>query len=478
MNHRHAVPAASGWASTIALLLGLSGCAAPSGPLSLSLTELGSEVQQDAGSKTDNLTHRRSINITGLGAADVIGGISVNPDPPLFNVRSLLSQASLPDQLALRFVPGGCSRVLVTNFSKPEDDAKLQEAVLTLRDSLQVQSTLAVQALRLQAESELAERILANFSAAVAAAGAASSASATLPPQDRDQRAALLNAWAVLSQRPAASDTAGWQKTVATIAGEQSEVSAKLVAAKAQANAARRMPGIVVTHWEYAARKEGGLQALGIGASASKSQTREGFAVLGGLKVMSLKAGDDLLAHLQEVAGGADSKGVLDLIPLDRRYTTTYQLLAKHVAWSDAGSVDQQAQLSLQLKQIVDVIKGLPGGALADLGGTLAALDVQVQVSSASHLEALNQGALSSPATIDPIPFSFLAVDYRPSIAKMHEVRKDHLVIVSMRSSLEAMGEGLRSKNDGRFKNACDYQKELKASMPASAPTSVSAKRS
>jgi hypothetical protein len=463
MNHRHAVPAASGWASTIALLLGLSGCAAPSGPLSLSLTELGSEVQQDAGSKTDNLTHRRSINITGLGAADVIGGISVNPDPPLFNVRSLLSQASLPDQLALRFVPGGCSRVLVTNFSKPEDDAKLQEAVLTLR---------------LQAESELAERILANFSAAVAAAGAASSASATLPPQDRDQRAALLNAWAVLSQRPAASDTAGWQKTVATIAGEQSEVSAKLVAAKAQANAARRMPGIVVTHWEYAARKEGGLQALGIGASASKSQTREGFAVLGGLKVMSLKAGDDLLAHLQEVAGGADSKGVLDLIPLDRRYTTTYQLLAKHVAWSDAGSVDQQAQLSLQLKQIVDVIKGLPGGALADLGGTLAALDVQVQVSSASHLEALNQGALSSPATIDPIPFSFLAVDYRPSIAKMHEVRKDHLVIVSMRSSLEAMGEGLRSKNDGRFKNACDYQKELKASMPASAPTSVSAKRS
>ena len=60
----------------------------------------------------------------------------------------------------------------------------------------------------------------------------------------------------------------------------------------------------------------------------------------------------------------------------------------------------------------------------------------------------------------------------------MHEVRKDHLVIVSMRSSLEAMGEGLRSKNDGRFKNACEYQKELKASMPASAPASVSAKRS
>ncbi|OYU98709.1 MAG: hypothetical protein CFE45_15455, partial [Burkholderiales bacterium PBB5] len=137
--------------------------------MSLSLNELGSEVRVDAGSLFGALSHRRAHNITGMGADDSIGALTVDPDPPLlFAIPSLFSKPSLPDQLALRLSPG-CSEVLVQDLA---GSSEVQAAdVLALRDGMQALEAAAFPLFRQQALQAVVSGVLGLLPAEAASTG-------------------------------------------------------------------------------------------------------------------------------------------------------------------------------------------------------------------------------------------------------------------------------------------------------------------
>ena len=442
----------------------LAGCASPSGPMALSLTELGSEVQEDGGSWVNNLRHRRSMNVTGLGAADVIGMTSMDPDPPLMSLQWPFKRSHLPDQLALRFVPRACSQVVSQTLALKGDDGS---TVATLRDGLQTLVDLKVRVLELSAEQTLALALRDSFPA---------DGKEVTDSQALDARKALLTAWSAMSPRAPAGDRAGWQ-TVADDLGKLADAaSAKVAEANKVVQAARGKPGIVVTTWEYAARQEGGLTALGIGASTSRASTRQGFAVLGDVRVLTLLAGEDLLQRMAAAKAepaASEPISAARFVNAKDRYTTTYQLLAKHVAWSDAGTEDRRAQLSVQLKKVIDAIKPLAGGALTHLKDTLAALDVQISAASAVHVAGQNQGWLSG-ATEDAYDFSFLPSGFKDSLDAYRKHSKGYLRIVSLRSSLDAMATSVAG-SDGVTSNLKLRNTQSDTRCNPTYPTAVSA---
>ena len=432
----------------VSMFAWIGGCAAPAGPLSLSISELGSEVQEDAGSFTSRISHRRSHNITGLGSADMVGMLSADPDPPvLFRWPTLFSRPNLPDQMAPRIKPQ-CSKVVVRDL--PMAQGKGMAEVLTLRDSLQMLQAAEFQRLRLSAEAALVGEIVNTFDAskgATPAADAASAAAADARTQGVEQRrVALTDAWRKLSgTTDTPADAAAWKEQLKALGERIGEAQAKVAAEAARFRGARQEQGVIVARWEYEASKRSGLEAIGVSASSRKADARTGFVVLGHPRTLTLVAGDDLVSRACR-AEGANCKGIdpdtrsgIDsMIPARRVYTTMFQLMAQHVAWAESGVVEQQAALALQ---VTEIAKTLSGAGLATIKDKLQALQVEITAGSQSRTSAENLGAVTGSRQWDE-RFTFWNDDaYMRSVTYLRALNGDFFPLSSMRTTLDAYAE-------------------------------------
>lgn len=505
---------------TLCALAALAGgCATPAGPLSLSLNELGSEVREDAGSLFGGLSHRRSHNVTGLGASDTVGMLSSDPDPPLlFHWPSLFSRPNLPDQLALR-IDTQCSKVLVRDFSA---EASVTTAdVLGMRNALQEADITTFRLFRFQAELLLVLDIVKGLTAttvpaspvaattatttsttttssattAVAAPAATTSATtaaamSAVPSATTSaatSAAATATSTAVVASSSAAGATTPAVATTASTDAERSAADLKVKAAldgavgawleltgnaqplddldawKARAAAlaklvetarrvrldaeealrqARLKPGIVVARWEYTASSQSGVDAAGVSADSKRSQQRTGFVVLGQPRTLTLVAGDDLAVRACLAKGsscaGIDPNmprrsGVDSLFSPGRLYTTSFQLMAKHLAWSEAGLFSEQTAFGLKLKKLLETLSGASGS----LTGALKALDIEFRTSQDMRASVANMGAISGGSETER-PFTFYNdAQYSRSLSALRDYNNGYLQVSSMRSTLD-----------------------------------------
>lgn len=472
MAHR---PSIRRWLATLAAglagmaaLAGLSGCAGPAGPISLSVSELGSEVQEDAGSLFYGIRHRRSHNVTGLGSTETVGMLSADPDPPLlFRWPSLFTRPTLPDQLSPR-ISSECSRVAVHDL--PMAEGKGMPEVLALRDSLEALHGAEVALQRARAQALLLGEIVASHEAAAATAVPAEAASSAARPEAASsaarpdaaaaQRALLVDAWRRLA--PGAdvpADAAGWKAERDKRAEEIAALQGERERAHSALRAARKEQGLVVARWEYEASRQGALAAVGATASARSASTRAGFVVMGHPRTVTLISGDDLMARACSAKDAkcdgaqADTRtGIDTMIPARRLYTTTFQLLAQHLAWAETGAVEQQAAFKAQLSEIARTLAA-PG--LASLKDKLLALDVEVGYAAASMTSGENLGAVSGSRQWE-VPFTFWDdTGYARSVAYLRALNGRFLRVSSMRSTLDAYASRYGGKLPAAVADRC-----------------------
>lgn len=426
------------------------GCATPAGPLSLSLNALGSEVREDAGSLFGGLSHRRAHNVTGLGASDTVGMLSNDPDPPLlFHWPSLFSRPNLPDQLALR-IDTQCSKVLVRDFS-PLANVSTAD-VLSMRNALQEADITTFRLLRFKAERLLVADIIKGLVATTKPDGPAP-ATTTPAATDTDRSAAALRAKAALDSTVDAwleltgnaqplDDLDAWKARDAALGALVATASAVRDKAEEALRQARQKPGIVVARWEYTASSQNGVDAVGVSVETKRSQQRTGFVVLGQPRTLTLVAGDDLAvrACLAKGASCADipddmprRSGIDSLFSPRRLYTTSFQLMAKHLAWSEAGLFSEQTAFGLKLKKLLETLSAASGS----LTGALKALDIEFRTSQEMRASVANMGAISGGSETER-PFTFYNdAQYSRSLSALRSHNNGYLQVSSMRSTLD-----------------------------------------
>lgn len=426
-----------------------AGCAtnAP-GPLSLSLTELGSEVRVDGGSFWRDLQHRRSHNVTGLGAADAVGMLSTDPDPPAMNWPFSFARESLPDQLALRLSPA-CSRVVFRDTGV--DREVTAEDVLQLRDGLQ-----RVQAAALELGRARLHKLLVDEGQSLDTRLRGTDLGAGVREKLQKEQA-VVNA-AIAEFAAAAADEAGWQALLASQAALLAAAQKAFETQREQFERVAAKPGLVIARWEYAAHKERSFAVPGLATSGSSNTQRNGYVVLGQPRTVTLLAGDDLATRVCKVhgancgsaagAGAAPARtGIDSLFSSKDLYTTTFQLLARHVAWTDAATVQQQAALGLKLKALAESLTKI-SGASGGLLGKLSAVDIDIGYADRVAVGGENLGALGG-ALENSLAFTFDDdVAYAQSVEAVRELNKRHFPIASMRTTLDAFAYNSNARLD------------------------------
>lgn len=432
-------------------VLALAACSSPRiGPLSLSITEMGSEMQEDAGSLFHGIRHRRAHNVTGLAPTDTVGQISLDPDPPLvFRWPTLFSRTHLPDQLAPRLSPT-CSKVVVRDLpmrpgtARRTDDAADLDAVLALRDALSRFAAAELPLREAQVQAVLAQRIVALESAAAQppaeAASAAGGATPTTPRRQADQAQleVLLRAWQRFAAGlPAPTDLDGWKAQAQEAARRAAAANQSAQDARNAVNRARSQPGLVVARWSYTSDEQRRLGLAGIAASSQQASQRTGFVVLGHPRTVTLMVGSDLIAGACSAASSTGScEPESQLSKPGSQYTTTYQLLAEHVAWDESGSEERLAAFAVQVDEL---IKGLAAVDTGSLGGIVGALKITLEGAAQSMASAENTGALSG-AEQREFAFSFGSrADHDASLRFQRELNGAYSVVASMRTTLRQL---------------------------------------
>lgn len=421
------------------LLVGaaLAGCASRPKALSVSITELGTESRMDAGSWTGELRHRQSYNIAGTGAIDMIGMMSSDPDPsPLPDMwKSWFRQELLPDQLALRLTPG-CSRVYIRDF-QAADQVPTARDVVDVRDGLQNVQAKVVELVGAETNLQLLGMLASTRSQIEGAE----------PGNDKkklEQHRDALNEW--LSG--AGYEGIGQQNDLSDITRAATVRAAKLKDDLAQAELdfakVRSKPGIIVARWKISASSDTRADAAGAGFERSSQEDGSGFVVLGAPRVATLAAGDDLVIRACSLAGATCRNrpneapgrlGVETMVPPHRLYVTTYQLLAKHAAWTDARSVRRIQSLAINLNKLIESLTAIQASPV--LITRLKSLQINLVRTTASALDAENMGALSA-GRLKTIEFSFGSeAVLRQSVERIATENQDYLVISSMRSTLD-----------------------------------------
>ncbi|MDH4449707.1 MAG: hypothetical protein QE265_03845 [Rhodoferax sp.] len=438
-------------------MLALGGCANEPRAISLGLSQMGTEEAVDAGSWLGGLQHRRSYNITGLGAVDTLGMVSLNPDPPLFPWPGF-SRARLPDNLALRLSPE-CSMVVSVNYSKDSPGTSIQSEVLTARQALVALQDTQVQLLSLSVRQTLFQ-VLAQSAIAKENAELANTADKAQKVQEYSKLVAAMRLLPDGAELLADAETPAAREKATTVAKANMEMATrKNLDAQAAVERAVNTPGIVISRWAMAKEKVSTFEAADAASVKNAgSDQQDGFLILGNPRVDTLVVGDDFLwrackaetANCKQIVSGEkiDSQikvsrtGIDSITKPARQFITTYQLLAQSWGWTEDRSLQRIKQLSLNVGSLIAALEPLVAH-IASVGDTMAGLKqlkVQVESTHSLAMSATNAGYMApNPSSIDIRPFSFATdADHNESVRRELRMQNGYGRLISMRTTLDS----------------------------------------
>ena len=404
---------------------GLIGCASGLSPVAITLTDLGTASRTEH--SMTGLRVMRAVSVTGLGPNEVVGSISVDPDPPnaVVDFPSPFASKDYPDSLGLRLSPT-CSRLAETTFL----GAVTLDDVTTLRDGAQEVAELVTRKVRVGVE-----RVALSEGAAILA-----------KPLDEARKTEILKSLQVAFPNLALTDASKVSEVLGGVETEfaaiQHELKKKLTALKI----AQQKPGIVVTRWSQEKSRSGTLDAVGAGAQGSKNRVQEGFLVLGSPRVTTLILGSDLVARVERTnpnqtncGPNADCKvEIKNLMRPTRTYTTYYQLSAQHLAWGDDRSGASRLAIQADIGTILTTLD-----PLIKAGSGLSAILRDFQLKAAveiSRVYDFGNSGLTSGAKTTIFPFRFSDHDnYIKSLLAEQARAGSYRPIYSARATLERL---------------------------------------
>ncbi len=353
--------------SSVALmsLLMLSGCASTP-PMTIALTEMGTATRTDKGTRALRLM--RAVNATGLGAEDVVGSYSMDPDPYFFEIPPIIGSDSSPDSLASRIKPG-CSWILETTFGS----TMAQEDVLKVRDKLIELDMAAAKA----AHAEQKRAILSVIQAQLLEMQDADKNSPTLKGQ-------LLNLASGIA--PSAKDPASLDIALKAATNDSDKEKLAFVAQKNKVNISLAKEGILVTNWVRTTKTSANAEITdAVNFGASKEKEVHGYLVMGGLRTATLVVGKDLL--------DAAKTGPLSGVKRQQLFVTQHSVSAKHLSWGESRSGLLVASLQVDVQKLLGIASGLE--TIPGLIQKLKEVPLRVSTSYATNYAAENTGALS-----------------------------------------------------------------------------------
>lgn len=388
-----------------------SGCANLS-PMTISLTDLGTASRSEH--SMAGLKVMRTVNITGLGPNEVVGSISLDPDPNLFDplwfldLPTVMGEKDYPDSLSLRLSPG-CSSVRETKF----DGTVSAEDVATVRDGLQELTKIVSDKIGL----EIKQLILSN-------------SAETLADNTKDNKGLLQ---VLQSQYPTdnLSEVSKVTDTLGIVNAQLGAVQQKINEKRKELDAALKKPGIIVTRWAQERKKSSMLDAFKTAAtfqSSSQSQ-QEGFLVLGSPRVTSLVMGDDFLKAIKDGMGKCCT--MKTLFESQRTYLTYYQLSAKHIAWGETRSGANSKSIQADISKIAGMVQPYLKGT--NLVTALKDLEVKARLDISGAYDYGNNGLLSGGKTESyPIQYGNAA-----TLNEEQDRSNEYLTIYNARGTME-----------------------------------------
>lgn len=353
----------------------LSGCANLS-PIAITLTDLGTASKSEH--SMNGLTVMRTVNITSLGPNEVIGSMSIDPDPSYLNIPNFMATTDYPDSLSFRLSPD-CSRIVETKFAPQVTAAD----VVTVRDSIKELVELVSNKVAL----EIKQVILFNISQ-------------NLADKTRDPKEILR---LLQTQYPAdkLSNESEINDTLKNVNAELEVAQQKIKEKREALKATLDVPGIVVTRWTQERKKKGMFDAFkGFIFQGSSSSQQEGFLVLGNPRVTSLMLGDDAMAEVQKGDGDCGKEGCLKIKTLftaKRTYVTYYQLSAEHIAWGEVRSGVSNKSIQADISKIASTLHPALKGA--NFATILKDLEIKAALETSRAYDYGNSGLLSGGNT-------------------------------------------------------------------------------
>ncbi|WP_143084378.1 hypothetical protein [Nitrosospira briensis] len=343
----------------------------------------------------------RSVNITGLGPHEVVGSISLDPDPAIFGLdRNFLETQDFPDSLSLRLSPG-CSYLMETTFVRnahPDSskdnrsvgstpgsgvyDGVTASDVTTVRDGIQELIELISSKISL----EVKQIMLANVAQ-------------LLEDTTKDHTKLLED---LNKQYPGnnLSDKSAVDKELQSMSEQLKAFQESVKKKRETLKQSLQKPGIIVTRWAKEEKKKGGIDALkAITSRASESKQQEGFLVLGNPRVTSLLVGDDFPDQV-----GMDhrevTKKIRVLFKSDRTYVTYYQLAAQHVAWGEVRSGVSNKAIQADVSKVISTLHPyLKGVNAANFASLINDLQFKAELEISKAYDYGNSGFMSGRNT-------------------------------------------------------------------------------
>jgi hypothetical protein len=397
--------------------------------------------------------------------------LSSDPDPsPFIDLwRSWFRKELLPDQLALRISPG-CSRVYYRDLI-PNAENITQATVVGVRDDLQTVQGLSIDLVAAQIEQQVLSNLIATSETLKKLAAAPNPKDDPSHTSLLEKRQEELAAWLVREGYPAIDAQTDLTALLTAGKARVDTLEKKLGAAEKAFAQKRAEPGIIVARWRLSDKSETEVNSTVGSYEAQRLEGGSGFVVLGAPRVVTLAAGDDLVFRACTIkdanCGRQDPStvvpprtGIDSVFQATRLYVTTYQLLARHVAWTDSRSIRRLQTLALKLDKIAEMFAGQP-----KVLETIKLLQLSVIRTTGSALDAENIGSLSA-GNLRMSPFSFATDDLlEKSISAVLKTNESYLVISSMRSTLD--GHVLRQSGSDTMLPSKQPCNSLPADLPA-----------
>lgn len=402
----------------------LCGCASSVSPIAITLTDLGTASKSEH--SMTGLRVMRSVNITGLGPNEVVGSISVDPDPPnwLVDFPSPFSSKDYPDSLGFRLSPT-CSKVAEMTF---EADVRIED-VTAIRDGLQELAELVTNKLRLEIRVAAFDQALAFLASGASAA----------------ENATYLKALQNTFPEYTLTDEDKIKEARSIVGTTQRAVEKEVDDKQKQLTAALQKPGIVTTRWSVEKKRSATLEAVGAGIQASKTAIQEGFLVLGSPRVVTMIVGSDAVARVRRSDPSSDyckknEKAcvveVKNLITPTRTYMTYYQLSAKHLAWGETRSGSSNVAIQADLSKIASTLN-----PLIKAGSGVPSILEQFQLKAViafSKVYELGNSGLNSGGKTKIFPFRFSNHDnYLKSLVEQQKRADDYRPIYNARATID-----------------------------------------
>lgn len=419
--------------AALASFLMLSGCASTP-PMTIALTEMGTATKTDKGSK--NVRLMRVVNATGLGAEDVVGSYTMDPDPYLFELPPFFGSDDFPDSLATRIKPG-CSWIVEKKYGddvKPEDVHKLREKLIEL-------DAAAIEAARAKQKYDILVLLQSQLPG--------------IPADEKNKtlRDKLFSLSAQITSTAKDVDSLTPAITAAKTAADTALTA--YTNKKAEADKLIAKEGIVVTQWSRTTKAGANADITGaVSAGAAKEKEVHGYLVMGGLRTTTLLVGKDLL--------DAAKKGPLSGVKPSRLFVTQHSQSAKHLSWGETRSGSLTAALQVDIQKLLSMAAGLEA-ALPGLLQALKDIPLSVGVSYASNYAAENTGTLSGGVKT-VYPFNFGDKTYEVEWKAELERSKSYSTVYASRSTLVKLVNGL---NEGTVPDTTDCtDKDSKKESP------------